>query len=100
MPDAVWQTGWFSGRFSVRTLPSDCVKDCSSQGSADEAVSYWVKELAFDGPPWLFREYLSGYGAWDAMSLASHERNRERVLWLWACSCREDPTYRDLYLSK
>ncbi len=86
------------GRTSVRHLPPECVIDCSHQGDCDEAVNYWVDHLEFDGPAWLFREYLSGFGAWDSSDLCDHEENRKRVLWTWACNCRESPDYI-LYLS-
>lgn len=95
---------WFSvkhcgGRESLRQLPPEAISDCSGPGPADEAVAYWVQRLEFDGPPWLFREHLRSYGAWDAADLADHNANRERVLWIWACDCREEPgAYDFLYL--
>jgi len=92
--------GWFSidhckGREACRQLPAECIADCSGSGSVDEAVSYWSKRLQFDGPAWLFREHLKGYGCWDAAELADHDENRQRILWLWACDCREDPGAHD-----
>ena len=80
---------------SNRQLPAECVADCSGPGPADDAVSFWVDRLGFDGPAWLFRSHLSEYGAWDAADLADHNANRERVLWLWACDCAESPGERD-----
>lgn len=76
---------------SNRQLPAECIADCSSAGPVDEAVSYWVKRLDFNGPSWLFRSHLKEYGCWTSQQLADHEENRERVLWLWACACHESP---------
>jgi hypothetical protein len=94
--EQLWN-GWF-GFYSQgvhpesnRQLPAECIADCSGPGPADEAVSFWVDRLGFDGPAWLFRSHLSGYGAWDANELADHEQNRQRVLWIWACDCSESP---------
>jgi hypothetical protein len=88
--------GWFSmshcsGRESCRQLPAECIADCSGSGSRDEAVAYWTKRLGFDGPAWLIREHLNRYGCWDAAQLANHNDNRERLLWVWACDCADDP---------
>jgi hypothetical protein len=88
--------GWFSlthcdGRESCRQLPAEAVADCSGPGPADEAVTYWVKRLGFDGPAWLIRKHLSRYGCWDTAELADHNSNRERLLWIWANDYREDP---------
>lgn len=80
---------WFNDRMAIAEPPADCVADCSSQGSVDEAVEYWVEELAFEGPAWLIREHLSGYEAWDDRQLCDHQENLRRLLWLWCCSIRE-----------
>lgn len=87
---------WFdvnhcNGRESLRQLTGECIADCSGSGDQTESVAYWVDRLQFDGPPWLFREHLKEYGAWDAAELCDHKENRQRVLWLWACDCREEP---------
>ena len=86
-----FQNGWFHDRQAIKTLPKECVSDCTGQGSADEAVAYWVKKLAFDGPAWLIREHLKGYGAWDKSQLCDHQQNLKRLLWTWACAIRKDP---------
>jgi hypothetical protein len=31
-------------------LPMDCILDCSSGGSVDDSVDYWVNELNFHAP--------------------------------------------------
>jgi len=81
---------WFDGRQAIASLPADCVADCSASGSVDEAVDYWIKKLSFDAPPWLLRDHLQGYGAWDTAQLCDHQANLQRLLWTWACNCRED----------
>lgn len=102
--EQLWN-GWF-GFYSHgvhpesnRQLPAECIADCSGPGPADEAVSFWVDRLGFDGPAWMFRRHLEQYGAWDSSQLADHNANRERVLWIWACDCSENPgDYDYLYL--
>ncbi len=87
---------WFSGRAAISRLPEECIQDCSAQGAVDDAVAYWVDRLNIEAPPWLLRDYLSGYGAWDKAQLCNHRENLERLLWVWACDCREyqDPDYQ------
>jgi hypothetical protein len=80
---------WFAGRQAIRSLPADCITDCSAQGPVDAAVSYWVGVLALEAPPWLLRDHLAGYGAWSRAERCDHRANLERLLWLWACDCRE-----------
>lgn len=87
---------WFNlshcgGRESCRQLPAECIADCSGSGRADDAVASWVDRLQFDGPPWLFRQHLREFGAWESADLADHNANRARVLWIWANDCRERP---------
>ena len=92
---------WFDGRVSTRQLPAECVADCSSQGDCYSACQSWVDRLSFDGPAWLFREYLSGFGCWHKSELCNHEENRIRVLWVWAGCAWEDPdAYSFLYLER
>lgn len=96
---ALW-SHWFDGRCSIAELPSGCIEDCSGSGSADDAVEYWVDQLKFEAPPWLLREHLSGYGAWDSAELCDHQANLRRLLWLWACECSESPdSYDSIYLA-
>jgi hypothetical protein len=90
---------WFHGRDSLRQLPLECIGDCSGSGDRDDDVNAWVDRLDFDGPAWLFREYLRGFGVWSAADLCDHNENRKRVLWIWAYNCAESPgTYDYLYL--
>ena len=95
----VYRNLWFSDRESVRQLPIECICDCSGSGDRDDDVGAWVDRLEFDGPSWLFRQYLKGFGAWDSADLCDHNENRKRVLWIWACNAKEDPEVYDyLYL--
>lgn len=94
-----FRNDWFDGRDSRRQLPAECICDCSGPGPADDAVAFWLNRLNFDGPAWLFREYLAGFGCWDAAELCDHQANRARVLWIWAGNCAEEPGAHDfLYL--
>ena len=94
-----YRNEWFEGRNSRRQLPLECICDWSGSGDRDADVNAWVDRLDFDGPAWLFREYLAEFGAWDAADLCDHQENRKRVLWTWACNCREYPGFYDyLYL--
>jgi hypothetical protein len=94
-----YQNQWFDGRNSRRQLPLECICDCSGAGDRDDDVGRWVDRLEFDGPAWLFRDYLKGFGCWDASDLCDHDENKKRVLWIWACNAREDPeAYGFLYL--
>lgn len=86
-----YQNLWFTGRDSRRQLPAECIADCTGSGPADQAVEFWLERLEFDGPAWLIREHLSGYGAWDATELCDHQANLARVLWIWAGDCAENP---------
>ena len=85
--------GWFHG-----TLPADCVADCSTQGSVDEAVTYWRKQLNFEVPRELAIRWLHEYGAWPlesdeydtGLNQMSDEDIAEKVLWLACCDLREN----------
>lgn len=95
----MFKNEWFEGRNSRRQLPLECICDCSGSGDRDEDVNYWIDRLNFDGPAWLFRQYLKGFGAWDAADLCDHNENRKRVLYVWACNSAQNPGTCDyLYL--
>lgn len=80
---------WFIDRTGQCTLPPACIRDCSASGPVDEAVEFWVQRLQFDGPAWLIRRHLRGYGCWSTAELCDHQANRRRLLWIWACDSRE-----------
>ena len=82
---------WFNGRDSIRQLPTECIADCSGSGDHTDDVKFWVEELNFDGSVELFKEHLEQYGAWDDEQLKDHEENKQRVLWIWATDCAENP---------
>jgi len=92
---------WFNGRQSIRLLPWAAIRDLTVSGQdATEAATFWLEKLDFNAPPWLVREHLSSYGAWECSELMNHRENLARLLWLWANDCKEDGTRLPLYLSR
>ena len=93
-PLPAWRL-WFNGRAATSCLPLEAIQDCSAQGSVDDACAYWVQRIQLEAPPWLLREHLRGFGAWDRAQLCDHRQNLQRLLWTWACDCRErqDPNF-------
>jgi hypothetical protein len=92
---------WFDGRMAIRSLPPECVAECSApEADASEAVDHWVRKLRFKAPPWLVREYLRGGGGYEPSQLVDHQANLRRLLWSWACDCRESGVSVSLYLSR
>ena len=92
---------WFSGRQSVRLLPWEAIRDLSAPGQdATESAIFWLDKLSFDAPPWLVREHLLGYGAWDRSELVNHRKNLASLLWIWANDCREANSRLPLYLCR
>ena len=85
----MFKNAWFHGRDAIATPPVEAVIDCTQQGSNDEAVAYWVDKLDFNGPAWLIREHLQGYGAWEPCHLCNHTENLQRLFWLWCHDIRE-----------
>jgi hypothetical protein len=76
-------------------LPDECVRDCSSQGSVDESVAHWAKELrktihCSDIRPDPIRAELKEYGAWDEEELTDDEANWRRLIWIAACNIKEE----------
>ena len=49
---------WFKDRESTRTLPPECIAECSASGDQTDTVRGWVEELNFDGPVDQFLIYL------------------------------------------
>ena len=76
---------------------SDLLSDLTS-GDQTDTVRGWVEELNFDGPVDQFKEYLDGFGCWDDEELNDHEENKQRVLWIWAGYCLDDPDGYDYLL--
>lgn len=86
-----YQNEWFTDRFANKLPPLEAILDCSAPGQpADEPVAYWIKRLQFDGPAWLIRQHLRGYGAWNTAELCNHQQNLERLFWCWCCDLREE----------
>lgn len=81
---------WFNGREMIGTIPPDAVAECTTGGvDASGPVDDWVRSLEFDAPVTETREYLAGYGAWDAAELADHDANVRRLFWI-ACGTIAD----------
>ena len=91
---------WFNDRQMIQDLPEECIDDMRGSGRKDDAVDYWIEELEFDGPAWLIREHLSGYGAWDKKELCNHKQNLRRLLWIHGADMAEDPDCGPLYLMR
>lgn len=86
----MFKNEWFEDRQAVKAPPLQAVLDCSGPGPADDAVAHWVSKLNFDGPAWLIREHLQGYGAWDTSQLCDHPENVRRLFWVWCCDIAEE----------
>ena len=78
---------WFDGPYAIKTPPIEAILDCSGPGAKDEPVEYWVNKLGFDGPAWLIRDHLEGFGAWS--NLCDHQENLRRLFWIWCNDIRE-----------
>lgn len=84
--------GWLvSGQF-----PADCIESCSTSGSNDDAVEFWVSKLDFSPPRDLMERYLGEYGAWDDLQTASDETLAQRVLWTAMHDIREQGSWDGL----
>jgi len=86
----MFKNQWFHDRQSVQSPPLECVIDCTDQGDNSEAVEYWVGRLNLEGPAWLIREHLRGYGAWGRAELCDHRENLQRLLWIWCHDIAEE----------
>lgn len=83
-------------RFELN-LPIAVVLSCSQPGKdASEDVKAALRRYPSlladiqDLDPFLVREELSEYGAWDEDELADDEKNAERLVWLAANDIREE----------
>jgi hypothetical protein len=79
-----------TGYILASELPDECISDCSAQGSVDEAVEYWVKQLDFEAPEQNVKEYLGCFGAWDDDELSDNDSNLQRLLWVVCCDLKEE----------
>ena len=60
------ETEWFDRMGDMKKhLPMDCILDCSSGGSVDDSVDYWVNELNFHVPTEKGLSYVREYGLDD-----------------------------------
>lgn len=75
--------------FLITDFPPEAIEDCSGPGAADEAVDYWVDFLDFHPPTEKVRQYLRGFGCWDAQELEDADQNRRRFFWVMMCDFSE-----------
>lgn len=70
-------------------LPEDVARNCSHSGPCDDDVNRALQlpeikaEMAEIDPEQLRKE-LGEYGCWNAMELADHDTNIQRILWIAA----------------
>lgn len=83
------ETEWFDSMGDMKKhLPMDCILDCSSGGSVDDSVDYWVNELNFHAPTEKGMSYLQEYGLDDI----GPEDVDKYVLWIM-CGNIKDEAY-------
>jgi len=77
--------GGLTGKRIV-TAPVECLSDCSSQGSCDDAVAFWVvsNRLEWHATDDELRATLRECGAWDDLETADQLTLRSRALWTCA----------------
>ena len=72
-------------------LPEECIKDCSAQGSVDDAVDYWVDQVKLTCTRKEMIQGLKAYGNWTKEELEELDDRelKEKVLWLACCDFKE-----------
>ena len=90
-------------RYYIGTIPEEAVSDCTSQGSCDEAVEYWVNKTGFHIP-----EEQQSYAREDAGSTGAFVGEEERldnleylthfVFWQFCLTLSQDGMDCPLYL--
>lgn len=89
MEESDEETEWFDSYGDIkRHFPKDCILDCSSGGSVDDSVDYWVSELNFHAPAEKGMSYVREYGLDDIES----EDVDKYVLWIM-CGNIKDEAY-------
>lgn len=93
-------TNWFDENgWLLKSIPKECVEECSNPGRNDEAVDFWFHEIEFYIPSNLVqkaKDYLAEYGAWEREELdkwgktedTEHELAKH-VLWIFCGNIRE-----------
>ena len=83
------ETEWFDSHGNMKKhLPMDCILDCSSGGSVDDSVDYWMNELNFHAPTEKGLSYVREYGLDDI----EPEDVDRYVLWIM-CGNIKDEAY-------
>jgi hypothetical protein len=81
------ETEWFDKMGDMKKhLPMDCILDCSSGGSVDDSVDYWMNELNFHVPTEKGLSYVQEYGLDDIVP----EDVDKYVLWIMCGNIKEE----------
>lgn len=81
------ESSWFDKMGDMKKhLPMDCILDCSSGGSVDDSVDYWVNELNFHVPTEKGLSYVQEYGLDDI----GPEDVDKYVLWIMCGNIKEE----------
>ena len=73
---------WFLNAADIPAGLVQALLDCARPGDAEPAVRALRDAYTVTGDPASCRDYLRGYGAWEAEELADHEQNLDRLVWL------------------
>ncbi len=81
------ETEWFNNHGDMKkNLPMDCILECSSGGSVDDSVDYWVNKLNFHAPTEKGLSYVREYGLDDI----EPEDVDKYVLWIMCGNIKEE----------
>jgi len=81
------ETEWFDRHGDMKKhLPMDCILDCSSGGSVDDYVDYWVNKLKFEVPEKKGMDFLMEYSLDD---IPEWDVNKY-VLWIMCGNIKEE----------
>ena len=81
------ETEWFDRNGDMKKhLPMDCILDCSSGGSVDDSVDYWLNELNFHAPEGKGMDYIQEYGLDDIGT----EDVDKYILWIMCGNIKEE----------
>ena len=81
------ETEWLDKMGDMKkSLPMDCILDCSSGGRVDDSVDYWVNELNFHVPADKGLSYVQEYGLDDI----GPEDVDKYVLWIMCGNIKEE----------
>ncbi|NJO58765.1 MAG: hypothetical protein HC836_10585 [Richelia sp. RM2_1_2] len=72
-------------------FPQACINNCAASGDVGPSVVKWRKMLNFTVDRDEATACLAGYGAWEAIEIATmtDEQVAETILWLACCDFKE-----------